>query len=81
VHIDTVATDHAPFDFKGQKEMGREDFTKIPNGTYYIEVTANPTGLLYESDASNDTQLRMVVLHGRPGHRWVSVPPWEGIDA
>jgi dihydropyrimidinase len=29
--IDTVATDHAPFDFK-QKEMGRGDFTKIPNG-------------------------------------------------
>jgi dihydropyrimidinase len=30
--IDTVATDHAPFDFRGQKEMGRGDFTKIPNG-------------------------------------------------
>jgi dihydropyrimidinase len=30
--IDTVATDHAPFDFRKQKEMGRGDFTKIPNG-------------------------------------------------
>jgi dihydropyrimidinase len=30
--IDTVATDHAPFDFRQQKEMGRGDFTKIPNG-------------------------------------------------
>ena len=33
--ISTVATDHAPFDFVGQKEMGRppeSDFTKIPNG-------------------------------------------------
>ncbi len=30
--IDTVATDHAPFDFRVQKEMGRGDFTKIPNG-------------------------------------------------
>ena len=30
--IDTVATDHAPFDFVKQKEMGRGDFTKIPNG-------------------------------------------------
>jgi dihydropyrimidinase len=30
--INTVATDHAPFDFHGQKEMGRGDFTKIPNG-------------------------------------------------
>ncbi len=30
--ISAVATDHAPFDFQGQKEMGRGDFTKIPNG-------------------------------------------------
>ncbi|MHC5023730.1 MAG: dihydropyrimidinase [Planctomycetota bacterium] len=30
--ISTVATDHAPFDFEVQKEMGRDDFTKIPNG-------------------------------------------------
>ncbi len=30
--IDTVATDHAPFDFADQKPMGRGDFTKIPNG-------------------------------------------------
>jgi dihydropyrimidinase len=35
--IDTVATDHAPFDFKGQKEMGRDDFTKIPNGIPSVE--------------------------------------------
>ncbi|HEV2970777.1 MAG TPA: dihydropyrimidinase [Pirellulales bacterium] len=30
--IDTVSTDHAPFDFHIQKEMGRGDFTRIPNG-------------------------------------------------
>ncbi len=42
--IDTVATDHAPFDFKGQKEMGRGDFTKIPNGIPTIEDRVN---LLY----------------------------------
>lgn len=35
--IDTVATDHAPFDFHGQKEMGRGDFTKIPNGIPSVE--------------------------------------------
>jgi dihydropyrimidinase len=35
--VDTVATDHAPFDFRGQKEMGRGDFTKIPNGIPSIE--------------------------------------------
>jgi dihydropyrimidinase len=41
--IDTVATDHAPFDLH-QKEMGRGDFTKIPNGIPSIE---NRIQLLY----------------------------------
>jgi dihydropyrimidinase len=36
-HVDTVATDHAPFDFHKQKEMGRGDFTKIPNGIPSVE--------------------------------------------
>jgi dihydropyrimidinase len=39
--ISTVATDHAPFDFRGQKEMGRDDFTKIPNGIPSIEDRIN----------------------------------------
>lgn len=30
--ISTIGTDHAPFDFKGQKEAGRDDFTIVPNG-------------------------------------------------
>jgi dihydropyrimidinase len=42
--INTVATDHAPFDFHGQKEMGRGDFTKIPNGIPTVEDRVN---LLY----------------------------------
>jgi dihydropyrimidinase len=42
--ISTVATDHAPFDFVGQKEMGRDDFTKIPNGIPSLEDRIN---LLY----------------------------------
>ncbi len=42
--ISTVATDHAPFDFVGQKEMGRDDFTKIPNG---ISTVENRVDLLY----------------------------------
>ena len=29
--VQTVATDHAPFDFKTQKPKGRDDFTKIAN--------------------------------------------------
>ena len=42
--IDTVGTDHAPFDFHGQKDMGKGDFTKIPNGIPAIE---NRVDLLY----------------------------------
>lgn len=43
-YVSTVATDHAPFDFVGQKEMGRDDFTKIPNGIPSLEDRIN---LLY----------------------------------
>lgn len=42
--IQTVATDHAPFDFVTQKPMGRDDFTKIPNGIPSLEDRVN---LLY----------------------------------
>ncbi len=35
--IDVVATDHAPFDFKGQKDLGRDNFTNIPNGIPSIQ--------------------------------------------
>jgi dihydropyrimidinase len=30
--ISTIGTDHAPFHFGSQKPMGKDDFTKIPNG-------------------------------------------------
>ncbi len=39
--IQTVATDHAPFDFAKQKPMGRDDFTKIPNGIPSLEERIN----------------------------------------
>ncbi len=42
--LQTVATDHCPFHLKGQKEMGRDDFRKIPNGGPGIE---NRLALLY----------------------------------
>src|SRR6201989_158164 len=32
-----TSTDHCPFTFKGQKELGLGDFTKIPNGLPAIE--------------------------------------------
>jgi dihydropyrimidinase len=39
--ISTLATDHAPFDFATQKPMGRDDFTKIPNGIPSLEDRVN----------------------------------------
>ena len=35
--LSVVSTDHCPFCFKEQKELGRDDFTKIPNGGPGIE--------------------------------------------
>lgn len=35
--ISTIGTDHAPFDFNGQKDMGKDAFTKIPNGIPSIQ--------------------------------------------
>src|SRR5246127_5280686 len=36
-HLQVVSTDHCPFCFKEQKELGKDDFTKIPNGGPGIE--------------------------------------------
>ncbi|MGB6200582.1 MAG: dihydropyrimidinase [Candidatus Acidiferrales bacterium] len=35
--LQVVSTDHCPFCYKEQKEMGRGDFTKIPNGGPGVE--------------------------------------------
>lgn len=42
--ISTVGTDHAPFDFVGQKELGRDNFAKIANG---IPSLQERIGLVY----------------------------------
>ena len=36
-HLHVVSTDHCPFCFKDQKILGKDDFTKIPNGGPGIE--------------------------------------------
>ncbi len=35
--INTIGTDHCSFHFKGQKERGRNDFSRIPNGIPGVE--------------------------------------------
>jgi dihydropyrimidinase len=57
--LSVVATDHCPFNLKGQKDMGRDDFTKIPNG---LPVVENRMGLIYDGG----------VVRGRFSvHRWI----------
>ncbi len=36
--LQAISTDHCPFCMKEQKELGREDFSKIPNGAPGIET-------------------------------------------
>jgi dihydropyrimidinase len=35
--LQVVSTDHCPFDFHGQKDLGADDFRKIPNGLPGVE--------------------------------------------
>lgn len=39
--IQTVGTDHCTFNFKGQKDMGKDDFRKIPNGFNGLQERMN----------------------------------------
>ncbi|MYV53002.1 lysyl oxidase family protein [Streptomyces sp. SID3212] len=51
------------------------DVTDLPNGTYYIEVIANPEHRLQETNLKNNVALRKVLLTGKTGARKVTVPP------
>jgi len=59
--LQLVGTDHCPFDFEGQKELGRGDFRKIPNGLPGVE---NRVDLLHDGG----------VVCGRiTANRWVEI--------
>jgi hypothetical protein len=55
------------------------DITGLPNGTYYIQVVANPANRLSELSTANNTALRKIVLGGTAGKRTLSVPKVYGI--
>lgn len=58
--LQVVSTDHCPFCFQGQKELGRGDFSKIPNGLPGIE---NRMDLLHQA-----------VVEGRISRRrWIEI--------
>ena len=74
--ISTVATDHAPFDFE-QKKMGKDDFTRIPNGIPSVEdrvklfythgVTTGKIDLNTFVDAASTQAARLFGLYPRKG--------------
>jgi dihydropyrimidinase len=58
--LQVVSTDHAPFNYVGQKDLGKDDFSKIPNGLPSVEDRFT---LLYQG-----------VLEGRIGlNRFVEI--------
>jgi dihydropyrimidinase len=74
--LQMVSTDHCPFCFKDQKELGRGDFRAIPNGIGSIEHRMD---LMYQGvvtgeiklerwvELTSTTPARMFGLYGRKG--------------
>ncbi|WP_020579576.1 dihydropyrimidinase [Actinopolymorpha alba] len=74
--LSMVSTDHCPFCFKEQKELGRGDFSKIPNGIPGIEhrmdllhqgVVRGEISLPRWVEISSTTPARMFGLYPRKG--------------
>ncbi|CAL9666265.1 lysyl oxidase family protein [Streptomyces sp. NPDC059409] len=57
------------------------DITDVPNGTYYIQVLANPEKRLKETNLGNNSALRKIVLGGKPDARTVTVPAHDLVNA
>ena len=55
------------------------DITDLPNGTYLVEVVANPVGRLVETTRDNNRALREITIGGAPGARTVVATPYLGI--
>jgi dihydropyrimidinase len=74
--LSVVSTDHCPFCFNEQKELGRADFSKIPNGIPGVEhrmdllhqgVAAGELSLSRWVEVSSTTPARMFGLYPRKG--------------
>jgi dihydropyrimidinase len=74
--LSVVSTDHCPFCFKDQKELGRGDFSKIPNGIPGVEhrmdllhqgVVAGELSLRRWVEVASATPARMFGLYPRKG--------------
>jgi dihydropyrimidinase len=75
--ISTIGTDHAPFSFRGQKDMGKDAFTRIPNGIPTIQeridlihsrgVANGRVDLQTMVDACSTSAARLFGLYPRKG--------------
>jgi hypothetical protein len=57
------------------------DITGLPNGTYYVEIIANPDGVLHETDTTDNVALRRIQLGGTAGVRTVQASPVGRVTA
>ena len=76
-HLQVVSTDHCPFCFADQKTLGKDDFTKIPNGgpgienrlqlIYHHGVNAGKLSLNRFVELTSTTPARLFGMYPRKG--------------
>ena len=77
--LSVVSTDHCPFCFKEQKELGAEDFSKIPNGLPGVEHRID---LTYQGVVAGEITLaRWVEVNATTPARMFGLYPKKGVLA
>ena len=77
--LSVVSTDHCPFCFKEQKEIGRGDFSKIPNGMAGVEHRMD---LLYQGTVNGNLSLaRWIEVAATTPARLFGLYPSKGVIA
>ena len=78
--IDSVSTDHCSFNLRGQKELGREDFSKIPNGMPGLE---HRPAVIYTHGVTQGriTENQMAALLAENAARLFGLYPRKGVIA
>ncbi|RSL17107.1 dihydropyrimidinase [Edaphobacter aggregans] len=79
-HLQVVSTDHCPFCFADQKQLGKDDFSKIPNGGPGVE---NRMQLLFHHgvNAGKITLERFVEITSAAPARIFGMYPTKGVIA
>src|SRR5438046_691209 len=77
--LQVISTDHCPFCMKEQKELGKADFTKIPNGAPGVE---HRVSLIYNGVVENHISLnRFVELTSTAAAKMFGLFPKKGTIA